>query len=156
VILHNVSSPYSYNPSLDSVPAILHTDGTASAIFPPATTGATRYIEIRHRNVIQTWSAAPITFTNTTPYDFTSNPNAAYGINLVQVDNSLNKWALYSGNLNQDQNIDLVDFPFLDYGINNGLFGYYASDLNGDGNVDLLDFPVQDANINAGVFSRHP
>jgi hypothetical protein len=58
--------------------------------------------------------------------------------------------------MNGDENIDLIDFPILDFGINNGLFGYYSSDLNGDGNTDLLDFPVLDANINAGVFARHP
>ena len=65
-------------------------------------------------------------------------------------------WAFYSGDINQDGNIDLADFPFLDSGIVGGYFGYYAADLNGDGNVDLADFPLLDAGIIAGIFAQHP
>jgi hypothetical protein len=65
-------------------------------------------------------------------------------------------WAFFNGDMTQDENIDLLDFPKLDYGINNGLYGYFEADLNGDGNVDLLDFPTLDANINTGIYSFHP
>ena len=58
--------------------------------------------------------------------------------------------------INQDQNIDLLDFTPLDHDIVYGLSGYYATDLNGDGNVDLLDLPLLDKGINAGVNSVHP
>ena len=73
---------------------------------------------------------------------------------MIEVENGV--WSFYNGDMNQDGNIDLIDFPMLDQGIVSGLFGYYISDLNGDANSDLLDFPLLDANINLGIFERHP
>src|SRR5205814_8059358 len=117
--------------------------------------------EVLHRSSVQIWSANPVgPFSANSSYDFSSSPNTAYkkpnaNIDpLRQVDGS--RWAMYAGDVNQDENISLPDFPSLDYGINNGVFGYYVADLNGDGNTDLLDFPVMDANINMGVFAQHP
>jgi len=157
VELHNTTSPYGV---VQSVQAMLMVDGTALATFGPAVAGNSYYIAIRHRNMIQTWSAAPYAFTATgSAYNFSTAATQAYGNNMILVDVSPDLWAFYTGDINngpQDENIDLIDFPNLDFGINQGLFGYYASDLNGDGNVDLLDFPVIDGNINAGIFSRHP
>src|SRR5204863_1703244 len=110
IILHN---PALSNAVTDSVRTLLNTNGTATYDFPPALTGQTRYIEVRHRNSIQTWSASPVTFAVLNSYDFTSAATSAYGNNLIKVDVPLNKWAIYSGNLNQDENVDLIDFPLL-------------------------------------------
>jgi len=156
VDLRNAAFPYGI---VESEQAMLMVDGTALATFGPAIAGHSYYIAIRHRNMIQTSSAAPYAFAATgNSYDFSTAATQAYGNNMILVDVSPDIWAFYSGDINngpQDQNIDLIDFPNLDFGINHGLFGYYASDLNGDGNVDLLDFPILDANINAGIFSQH-
>ncbi len=65
-------------------------------------------------------------------------------------------WGLYTGELNADGNIDLLDNIDLEYGIFNFDYGYMATDLNGDGNVDLLDAPIIENNINNFVFSNHP
>ena len=65
-------------------------------------------------------------------------------------------WAFYSGELNFDENIDLLDQSLLEVDINNFASGYLATDLNGDGNVDLLDSPVIETNINGFIFSNHP
>jgi len=157
VDLHNTTSPYGM---VESVQTLLMVDGSATAIFSPAIAGHSYYIAIRHRNMIQTWSKLPYAFTATgSAYNFSTAATQAFGNNMILVDVSPDVWAFYTGDINngpQDQNIDLIDFPNLDFGINHGLFGYYASDLNGDGNVDLLDFPILDANINAGIFSQHP
>src|SRR5205814_2925516 len=109
---------------------ILRTDGTASATFSGAIFGHTYWIAVRHRNTVQTWSAAPIAFTQTTTYDFTTASARAYLDNMILVDVSPDIWAFYNGDINQDSNIDLVDFPALDFGINHGLFGYLDTDLN--------------------------
>src|SRR5690349_7424230 len=108
--------------------------------FTNAVIGNPYYIVMRHRSAIQTWSAAPLTMSSTTSYDFSIAQSQAYGDNQTFLGSGV--WGFYNGDLNQDGNIDLFDFIILDFGINNGLFGYYAADLNVDGNVDLLDFPI--------------
>jgi len=151
VELHNGSSPYAV---VESYRGVLQTNGTLVCYFSCNVTGHSYYIAVKHRNTIQTWSTAPVAFTATTSYDFTTAANKAYGNNMKQVQAGV--WAFYTGDINQDENVDLQDFPTMDYGIAHGQFGYYASDLNGDGNVDLQDFPFLDANIILGIFSQHP
>jgi hypothetical protein len=87
-------------------------------------------------------------------YNFTSAANQAYGDNQVEV--STGVWALYSGDIIIDENIDLLDLGTLELDISNFSYGYMPTDLNGDGNVDLLDSPVLEANISNFVFSYHP
>ncbi|GBL35492.1 hypothetical protein EMGBS15_10870 [Filimonas sp.] len=113
----------------------------------------TYYIVVKHRNSIETWSAQPVAYTIGT-YDFTTAANKAYGNNMIQIESG--KWAFYSGELNNDSNIDLLDMNILSTDINNFLTGYMATDINGDGNVDLLDtFPVE-TNISNFIFSSRP
>ena len=87
-------------------------------------------------------------------YDFSSAASQAYGDNQVEVAQGL--WALYSGDINLDENIDLGDFTMLENDINSFQFGYFATDINGDGNVDLGDVPIVETNINSFIFSDHP
>jgi hypothetical protein len=109
---------------------------------------------IKHRNAIETWSANPITISGITNYDFTTSASQAYGSNQTEVESGI--WAFYSGDINQDENIDLLDLGDIETDINNFQFGYFATDINGDGNVDLLDGPIVENNINSFVFSSHP
>lgn len=85
-------------------------------------------------------------------------PNNAYEDNMVQVDiiNGQPVFAIYSGDINQDGNVDLSDFDALDFGINNFEFGYLPADLNGDGNVDLSDYPYWDVNNFNFVYVHRP
>lgn len=132
---------------------LLHTDGTAQVSFQAAP--GSYYIAVRHRNGLYTWSANPLVFGSTpVNYSFALNPGSAYGNNAKQVEPGI--WALYSGDLNRDENIDLLDASILEADINNFESGYRASDLNGDGNVDLLDSPVQEMNINDFIYAVHP
>ena len=138
---------------VQSVRTILNQNGTASCVFP-ATTGD-YYIVVKHRSAIQTWSALPVTVGPTAvSYNFTTAANQAYGDNQVEV--STGVWALYSGDIIIDENIDLLDLGTLELDISNFSYGYVPTDLNGDGNVDLLDSPVVEANISNFVFSYHP
>ncbi len=131
---------------------ILNADGTATSVFAP--TSGFNYIVVKHRNGLQTWSAEPIAISSITNYDFTTAANKAFGNNMIEVEPGV--WAFYSGDLNQDENIDLLDLSPLEIDINNFSFGYFATDINGDGNVDLLDNPLVENNINSFVFSVHP
>lgn len=115
-----------------------------------------KYIVIKHRNAIQSWSAMPVTMGASVNYNFSDAITKAYGSNMVQVSTSPAIWAFFSGDLVIDENVDLLDLGFLETDISNFAFGYLPSDINGDGNVDLLDSPILEANINNFVFSNHP
>jgi len=138
---------------VSSVNTLLYTNGTAVCIFPPVNNSY--YIVVRHRNNLVTWSAAPITI-GTTPvyYDFSTAASKAYGNNQIQKEPGI--WAMYSGDIQQDENIDLLDLSILEVDINNFENGYFVTDLNGDGNVDLLDAPLLEDNVNNFIYSIHP
>ena len=134
--------------------AMLHADGTAKVTLPGSINGKSYYIAIFHQSAIQTWSANPIVFGATNTYDFSDNPAKAFGGNEVLT--SSGAYAFFSGDINQDQNIDLSDYPSWDSDNFNFVFGYYSTDLNGDVNIDLSDFPFWDGNNTNFIFSNHP
>ncbi len=133
---------------------VLQTDGNLTVTFPNAAIGNSYYICVHHRNSIETWSANPILIAPFMQYDFTDVASKAFGANQIQVEPNI--WAFFSGDINQDQNVDLLDLSVQEEDINNFLFGYFATDINGDGNVDLLDAPILENNITGFVFSAHP
>ncbi len=151
VELRDENPPYGI---IASTRAELRTDGSAKCDFPFSFIGS-YYLAVKHRNTIETWSAYPL-FRGNCPllYDFSLSPAQAYGNNMKEVENGV--WAFYTGDINQDENIDLLDLSILENDINLFQYGYYATDLNGDGNTDLLDSPLVEANINEFVFAVHP
>lgn len=150
VELHDPVSPYGV---VASVKTILNRDGTAHCVFPPLS--GSYYIAVKHRSTLQTWSADSVAVGPTpTLYDFTTDATKAYGNNMVLVNTGT--WAFYSGDVNHDENLDLLDLILVSIDINNFAFGYYATDLNGDGNVDLLDPTAIEDNITNFIFSNHP
>ncbi len=149
VELRNTTSPYAVASTLKT---ILNTNGTAVCNFP---TSGTYYIAVKHRNAVQTWSKNPVVLSAVPlTYDFSNALNKAFGDNQQPMGGGV--FALFSGDLNLDENVDLLDLGILELDISTFAFGYYAADNNGDGNVDLLDSPVEEANINNFVFSNHP
>jgi hypothetical protein len=150
VDLHSSVSPY---PVVATSHAILQTNGWATCYFPVST--GQYYIDVKHRNAVEVWSAAPVSFgTSTVSYDFTNSSGKAYGNNMYQV--SPGVWALYSGDIYKDDNIDLIDLVTVEADIYGFLYGYQASDLNGDGNVDLLDSPALEANVESFIYFQRP
>ena len=150
VELHSAFSPATV---VSTTRVLLHTNGTASCSYPAA--AGNYYIVVKHRNTVQTWSASPVSISSVpSSYNFSNANNKSYGNNSVQV--SAGVWAFFTGDINQDENVDLLDLSMLESNINSFLYGYYPTDLNGDGNVDLLDSPVLEDNINNFIFSVHP
>ncbi len=132
----------------------LLTNGMANAQFNSVINGS-YYLVIKHRNMIQTWSANPILISTNTPlYDFSSELTKAYGSNMVEVENGV--WAIYSGDVNQDSNADNQDYSIWEEDANNFSSGFFATDLNGDGNVDNSDYSIWENNANNFIFSIHP
>jgi len=85
---------------------------------------------------------------------YSQSANNAYGDNQVEVDPGV--FAIYTGDINQDGNIDITDTPLLEADISNFAYGYLATDLNGDGNVDISDQPVLEENIAKFIYSITP
>ncbi|MEO6488727.1 MAG: hypothetical protein ABIO04_02210 [Ferruginibacter sp.] len=152
-IIVELHHPFSFA-LIESKKAILMTNGLVSLTFTQ--TAGNFYIAIKHRNSVQTWTKDPVQCTSSTPlYNFTIAANKAYQDNQVQVQPGV--WAIFTGDINQDEFIDSNDFPELDNDSFNGVaFEYKATDLNGDGFIDVNDFPVYDNNSLNGVTSLHP
>ena len=150
VELHKAIPPYTI---MHSYTGVLKIDGTITCNFPNASEGQLYYIVVKHRNSVGTWSANPVTLSSAV-YDFTSAAQQAYGANEIEVANGV--FALYSGDINQDENTDLLDLGFLEQDISDFAFGYVTTDINGDGNVDLLDMPLIEGNINNFIYAIHP
>lgn len=149
IVLHDTIAPFS---AIDSGFALLSTSGEARVVFPNRS--GVYYVRIKHRNSIDTWSMNPMSVSGMTNYDFTTSASNTYGNNVAEVEP--NVFALYTSDVNQDKNIDLLDANMLEEDINHFQFGYLATDLNGDGNVDLLDNPVLEENISQFVFAIVP
>ena len=146
VLLANASSPYGF---VDSTSAILDSlTFTSLATFNDASTGS-YYLVVKHRNCVETWSSNTIAFAkgSTVAYDFTDAQSEAYGNNMIQVSSSPERWAIYSGDVNQDGYVDPLDIALID----NDSY-YYVSgnamstDLNGDRYIDPLDLSIADNN----------
>ncbi|MFM2156163.1 MAG: hypothetical protein RL516_912, partial [Bacteroidota bacterium] len=136
-----------------STSGVIMTDGTVSLSLPASVVGNDYYIVINHRNTVQTWSADLVTMAATTSYDFTTAATSAFGDNMIEVEAGI--FAMYTGDINQDEFIDPFDYPSFE--LDNVTFagGYLATDLNGDGFVDPFDYPVFELNNVNFVMSAH-
>ena len=139
---------------VESIRVMLHSDGTCQAVFTNGVVGNSYYIDICHRNTIQTMSKFPVLLNMITSYNFSTAAAKAFGDNMIEV--SPGVWAFYTGDLNHDCVIDGADFLILDPDIQAGAGGYRCTDLNGDGGVDGLDALVIDPNIQNGVGCSFP
>jgi chitodextrinase len=139
---------------VSSVTGTLYTDGTIQVGFE-ATTPGQYYIVVKGNNFIETWSATPQTM-GAVPlfYDFTSAASQAFGSNMKEVRPGV--WAFYSGDINQDGNIDNTDYSNWEVDANNFESGSFVTDLNGDGNVDNSDFSIWENNANNFIFVITP
>ncbi|MBK7031172.1 MAG: hypothetical protein IPH45_19085 [Bacteroidales bacterium] len=125
----------------------LNINGTASIMVPAVHSGS-YYVTIRHRNSIETTSAAPVSFTGSTiSYNFSSAATQAFGSNLKLVSG---KYLVYTGDVNQDGIVDSGDMINIDNDASTFATGYIATDANGDGLIDSGDMIMIDNN--AGTF----
>jgi hypothetical protein len=151
VELHSATPPYNIEATLN---AILQQDGTDICNFPTQT--GSKYIVVKHRNAIETWSAQPINMGAVVNYDFRTAASQAYGSNQQDVSGTNTLYALYSGDINLDGNIDLYDLILVNDDIENFIYGYYATDITGDGNVDLYDLLILENNITNFIYAIQP
>ena len=144
VILRNSSAPYAI---VETAKALLSATGTASFTFSNAANNTPYYIQLIHRNSIETWSASPQSFTGgVLNFSFVSSLIQSYGNNLIQIDNSPVRFGIYGGDTNQDGTVDATDVSAIDNDAANFAGGYVATDLTGDEFVDATDFAIADNN----------
>lgn len=136
VFLRNADPPYL---TLDSARSVLDSIGKGNFVFtnlPPAVF----FIELKHRNSIETWSSAGYIFsTDTLYYNFTLAASQAFESNQIQVDSSPDKFAVYSGDINQDGFVDLTDVTNAFNSANSFATGYVNTDVTGNNITDLTD-----------------
>ena len=144
VYLRSSSSPYAVT---DSAKAYLSSAGNGIYSFSNASNGVNYFIQIKHRNSLETWSKTTQTFvSNAMTYNFTTANAQAYGDNQIQADVSPLRFAVYSGDINQDGTIDASDVSVADNDSYNSLSGYVNTDVTGDDFVDAADVSIVDNN----------
>lgn len=135
------SSPY--NP-VESKKIFMKTGGEDSVKYLTATNGTNYFLQLEHRNALETWSAAPITFTGYyNDYDFSTSGSQAFGSNEVQKGS---RYCLYSGDANSDGIVDINDLSDIDNDAFGFVGGYVVTDINGDDFIDLNDLSICDNN----------
>ncbi|MBS1551461.1 MAG: hypothetical protein JST15_05265 [Bacteroidetes bacterium] len=141
--LRNTTSPYAITDSAKST--IDSLTFTGSFVFKNTASGNYYYV-IKHRNSIETWSkngGQAYTFGGTMNYDLSSSLSQAYGNNLKLING---KYCTFSGDIDQDGNVDAADISIADNGSFSGLTGYVISDLTGDSFVDVSDVSIAENN----------
>ncbi|MDQ3019048.1 MAG: DUF1929 domain-containing protein [Bacteroidota bacterium] len=145
VFLRNIYSPYTI---IDSVKGLLNSSGVGTFNFYNAVNVMPYYIVLQHRNSIETWSSGGNSFSaGIMTYSFITASNKAYGSNQIQIDNSPLRYAIYSGDVNQDEIIDVSDAGTIDNDAFNFVTGYIKTDLTGDELVDVSDEAIVDNNV---------
>lgn len=151
VILRDAVSPY---PVIDSVKGILNSSGNGLYNFQKAVNSTDYFIIVKHRNSIETWSAAGNRFTvNNLNYNFTLSENKAFGNNLKLKGN---RYCIYSGDVNQDGSADAGDISLVENDLYLSLSGYNSSDLNGDYYTDAGDLSIVENNASQNVAAVTP
>jgi hypothetical protein len=146
----NALSPYS---KVYSGKAAVNTAGNWTYSFPPAVYGNAYYICVKHRNSLDTWSAAPVAINSATvSYDFTTSANKAFGNNESQLPDG--KFAIINGDVDLSGRIDSTDNNTIELAAKIHITGYSLYDLNGDSQVEETDGCILENNLNK--FIHHP
>ncbi|HMQ68516.1 MAG TPA: metallophosphoesterase [Ignavibacteria bacterium] len=136
-LIVNIRNSYPPYAKADSAISTVDSSGSGEFNFKVAANSTDYYLEIAHRNSINTWSALPVKFIlNEMNVNFTLNTSQAYGNNLVLKGS---KFCIYSGDVNKDGFIDLNDLVLIQNDASGFLSGYLLADINGDTSVDLQD-----------------
>lgn len=151
--LRNINSPYNI---IDSGKTVIdRVTFSGSVLFNNAATG-TYYLQIKHRNTIETWSkAGGETYTRgiSFSYNFTTAQTQAYGNNMILKGT---KYCIYSGDVNQDGVVDGSDASQISNDAENFVEGYVVSDLDGNNFVDGSDYSIADNNAFNFVIKSTP
>jgi subtilisin-like proprotein convertase family protein len=136
-----------FSVAFDTAKAISNASGICELSFKNIPFDESCILKVFHRNSVETWASNPIGFIKGfASYDMSVNPVFVFGQNVVQVRLSPARYAIYSGDVNQDRAVDATDVSMIDNDASNFLGGYVLTDLTGDNFVDGTDFAIADNN----------
>ncbi|MBL7949944.1 MAG: hypothetical protein JNN19_13215, partial [Bacteroidia bacterium] len=131
--------------------------GSLQISIPGGYVGSSFYLKITGRNILETWTTAPVQIVSPfTVLDLTTAANTVFGDNQVQVSTAPARWAIWSGDLNQDDLIEATDYSTMENDVQQFLFGYVPSDITGDGIVEASDYALVENNSLLFLFSITP
>jgi len=135
--LRNSNSPFN---EIDVTSEVLNSSGAASFVFDNAPSG-TYYLEITHRNSLETWNASPLALAvgGTYSYNFTTSASQSYGNNTILTSG---RYCDYSGDVTQEGSVDLNDVVSVNNASSVFTTGYVVQDVTGDNLVDLSDLII--------------
>lgn len=139
--LRNSNSPYAL---IDSSKAVIDQSSLTGNFNFLNTSSGNYFIVIKHRNTIETWSAAPHAYNTGSPtsYSFITFLSQTYGDNSKQVDSAPLRYAVYSGDVNGDKIINLTDIISVYNASTVFQTGYVVTDLTGDNTTNLTDISI--------------
>ena len=145
VYVREFNSPFSI---LDSSKFYLNSEGTATNAFtnPMILNGVQYYLQVSHRNSIETWNNGSAFVDGQLNFNFTTAVTQSFGNNMTQVDNFPIAVAFFGGDVNQDGVVDASDNGVIDNDAANFSTGYINTDLTGDDFVDAADAAIADNN----------
>ncbi len=149
IILRDSESPYEM---LESRLMYPDTNGKVKDFFTIPTDVHRYYIQLEHRNSIETWSrenGEQFSYYDLT-YDFTSDINMAYGNNMIMKNGKSN---IYCGDVNKDGIVDGDDLISISNSANLFSSGYLTEDIDNNNLVDLDDL-VYLFNNNSNFISK--
>ncbi|MCB0727877.1 MAG: hypothetical protein KDD00_10460 [Ignavibacteriae bacterium] len=148
VFLRNATSPFAI---VDSAKSYLNQAGQGSFVFSLAANSTPYYIQLKHRNGLETWSKTTQVFSSgQLSYNFTTDSAKAFGNNMKKQGSN---WVIYTGDVNQNGNIDLTDIVLINNDASVFSVGYRKTDVNGDNFTDLSDL-IQTNNNSSGFVQK--
>jgi len=132
----------------------LSTSGNIAISTIPDVLSGSYYITIKHRNSIETTTAAPVSFAGSTiNYDFSIAAAQAFGNNMKLMGSV---FAIWGADVNQDGLVDSGDMNPIENASVILTAGYVVEDVNGDGLVDSSDMNIVENNSIAIVTAITP
>jgi photosystem II stability/assembly factor-like uncharacterized protein len=141
VELHDAASYGTIIYTASDVP--LSTAGIATITVPSSHSGS-YYITVKHRNSLQTVSATAKSFSGSSISQSFSSASDVFGGNVVLMAGPGTHYAIYGGDVNQDDIIDSGDAAPVDNQAALASSGYIPEDVNGDGLIDSSDAAIID------------
>ena len=130
-------------------------EGEVVTEFPNSILNSQYYIVVEHRNSLQTWSASPVLFDQTSiSYDFTDAANKAFGNNLCS--NGDGTFSIFSGDLNKNGQINNEDLLIMENAFVDFVENYHLYDISGDNNIESYDYSLLENNAFNSILLSKP
>lgn len=153
VELRSASEPNTLLYGKDSV--LLSINGHAELEIPAEIASSSFYLIVKHRFSMPVCSSGVLQIEgDELQYSFAEQASRAYGSNQVLLATGI--YGLYSGELNADGFINILDRGLLLKDLNSASQGYLPSNLNGDVYINIIDRGILLINLNKGITIQLP